>query len=70
MSSMNLKKLNQLVQDIKNNKTVRKGDVIKLKASDYLYICAIEPEVGKKICKSLLINLQNKGRIRIEGPID
>jgi len=61
---MNLKRLNQLMQDIKNNKTVRKGDVVKLKATDYLYICALDEEVGKKICAALIRNLENKGRLK------
>lgn len=62
---MNIKRLNQLIQDIKNNKAVRKGDIMKLKASEYIYINFLDEEIGKKIFKILVQNLQNKGRIRL-----
>lgn len=64
---MNIKRLNQLIQDIKNNKTVRKGDVMKLKASEYIYINFLDPEVGKKVFAILVQNLQNRGRIKLES---
>jgi len=62
---MNIYRLNQFIQDIKNNKPVRKGDLMKLKASEYIEISYKDPEVGKKVFAALVRNLENKGRLRL-----